>query len=1420
MKKAIHITMVLLCILAANQFAYSATRTASVTGNWSNTNTWGGAAAPVAGDDVVINSGITVTVDGTNACSSISITGGTSNGITISGTNSLTVTNGITYNNPSGSNTQTVAIGTGSLTCGSITFNATSNNNRVNTLTISTGSLTVTGNISMPGSNAAKNTFVCSGAGTITIGGSWTVTTATITPSTAKFIYNGAAAQAARGLTYQKLVFSGAGSKTLAGAVVVTDTFTIESDATLNNSGSTNLTTNGVFYVQGTYNETNTGGSVTFAGGVNIASGGTMSCSIAETFVFSGGGLINNGTYSCGTNNITTFQTNAQAISGSGTTSFFTVNVNIGVTNNTAVTVNSSMPGSNTWTQGSGSVLNYATTTSLAATLAASASANTVNYSFAGTQTVKATTYRNLILSVSGAKTTTSVTVNDTLFMQGTATASVAPTYGTSATLQYNTASNVTAGPEWITPFVATGGVQIANTGIISLNAAKQIGNNTNIPLTIQSGATLSTSGSNFGLTFHGDFTNSGTLTGGSSTITIGGTTTAHNIGTFTTTGTVSMTKTGGTATFTGNVNGAALTINGASGTINAGLGRTHTFTGDITLTAGTLNGSSSTINANATSATAWTGTGSNFTASTSTVSFGGGAQTINTATTFNNLTIATAGVKTMAAAITVSGTLTITNGTLTLGANTLTLNGDFVGTSSRCLTGSSSSNLTIGGSGSIGNLFFDQTTPGTTNNIATFTINRSGQTISLGNNLQVSTSLTFTAGKLAINNQTLTLNGANTSGNSATNSFVGSTSSNLTINGTGALSNLFFDQTTPGTTNAINNLTYNRASQTITLGNAIQVFGNITPTAGTLATGGFLTMISNASVTSCFGTGSGSYVSGNVTVQRFIPSIARRWRFLASPLSGRTLADWQANVYVTGTGGATNGFDATSSNQGSVFNYDETVITGTLDNGWTGATNITNALTVGKGYRLFIRGDRSDPGRLTGTNTTQNAVTISMTGSLNTGSINLNPTFTSSGTLANDGWNLVANPYASHYDWNAFYDAQNGTGNCLRIDPTIYIFDASSNGYKSFNATSNAGTLTSGIIPSSASFFVKANAASPALTLTETYKTTTVPVSLFKTEEGEGFTMRVQADSISYDEAVVKYMAGSTVNKDSFDITKLATTWVNISVYGPDSQQLTASVRPLALDNDTLLLRVTASVSGTYLLKFKNSDEIAVKEQVLLFDNYTSQVVDLQDRDTLSFTVNTSIPATQGLSRFYIVIANNTSLPVDLLSFGAYKMDNHSVKVNWATAQETNNEKFVIERSEDGTQFEPIGIIAGNGNTQKLLNYQFTDESPNPTNYYRLKQMDFDGTSTYSKTVLVKMDQVISGFSMYPIPAVDRLTIENNEIISQIHIYNAIGNLVHSVEVESKTASIDVEKFEPGIYVVEVINENGESAKEKFVKE
>ena len=101
--------------------------------------------------------------------------------------------------------------------------------------------------------------------------------------------------------------------------------------------------------------------------------------------------------------------------------------------------------------------------------------------------------------------------------------------------------------------------------------------------------------------------------------------------------------------------------------------------------------------------------------------------------------------------------------------------------------------------------------------------------------------------------------------------------------------------------------------------------------------------------------------------------------------------------------------------------------------------------------------------------------------------------------------------------------------------------------------------------------------------------------------------------------------------------------------------------------------------------------------------------------------------------------------IPVELTSFAATVQGN-AVHLIWSTSTETNNKGFEIERLQDNKieilkDWDLIGFVKGNGSTTEPINYSFIDENVQPGVYqYRLKQIDFDGTSTYSNTIEVEI--------------------------------------------------------------------------------
>ncbi|RAK02313.1 hypothetical protein LX87_00433 [Larkinella arboricola] len=118
--------------------------------------------------------------------------------------------------------------------------------------------------------------------------------------------------------------------------------------------------------------------------------------------------------------------------------------------------------------------------------------------------------------------------------------------------------------------------------------------------------------------------------------------------------------------------------------------------------------------------------------------------------------------------------------------------------------------------------------------------------------------------------------------------------------------------------------------------------------------------------------------------------------------------------------------------------------------------------------------------------------------------------------------------------------------------------------------------------------------------------------------------------------------------------------------------------------------------------------------------------------------------------------------LPVRLVDFGGITVD-HQVRLGWQTSYEQNSDYFTIERSRDARAFEAIGRVSSKGFSERLQTYGFSDPAPlKGTNYYRLRQVDRDGTYAYSKIVAVSYDA--EGF-YFQVVVLDqgRLQVETN---------------------------------------------------------
>ena len=204
--------------------------------------------------------------------------------------------------------------------------------------------------------------------------------------------------------------------------------------------------------------------------------------------------------------------------------------------------------------------------------------------------------------------------------------------------------------------------------------------------------------------------------------------------------------------------------------------------------------------------------------------------------------------------------------------------------------------------------------------------------------------------------------------------------------------------------------------------------------------------------------------------------------------------------------------------------------------------------------------------------------------------------------------------------------------------------------------------------------------------------------------------------------------------------------------------------------------------LTATSITNFTNAD-------VTLQNNTGKYVHIRQLGNTLTGLVNTS-----------------PTLAVELINFNA-ATEGSKNHLTWSTASETNNKGFDIERSRDGETFQSIGTVKAIG---KAGNYNFTDAVPFATSYYRLKQVDFDGTETYSKVVSVA-NKGGKSLKVYP-------TLVSNGFLAvdteggDYSIYNIVGQQVQS----GKTAQrLDVSALAKGTYFLKVGTEHAQFVKQ-----
>ncbi len=668
-----------------------------------------------------------------------------------------------------------------------------------------------------------------------------------------------------------------------------------------------------------------------------------------------------------------------------------------------------------------------------------------------------------------------------------------------------------------------------------------------------------------------------------------------------------------------------------------------------------------------------------------------------------------------------------------------------------------------------------------------------------------VSVSTIEISGSLTINAHILTLTGAVT----GAGSLKGSTTSSLVIAGT--VGTINFNPSN----NSLQNLTITSGSAT--LGNALNVYGIFTPTAGTFTTGGYLTLkstsISNTAIVGVVG----GTVSGTVTVERFIPKGFRAYRDLSAggvySATNYLFNTWQASgtntpgygIFITGkldtiikhnvVDGIT-GVDHSLTGNPSAFYYRA---------GWDTIKNTkTELLNPYQSYRILVRGDRNfdldTSGVLMITGPTQLAMnastTIKATGNLITGNV----TFTTSGVTngvytnniglnnASNGFSYVANPYACPIDFHNIYTSNHLTN----IDPRYYYLDptiGSTGAYVSYNAASGASSNNAPygkFIQAGQGFLIKNTSSSPQLLITEADKsilstsktavfgetTTNSKIAFSLLKQGEGVTSKM-------DGAVAVFGAQFSNALGIEDNTKMNNESDNFSLT-EGSLNLSIDGRLPATTDDVIQLGLGQLSGIKYQLVIDASAYSGLNP--FLQDAYTNTTIAIGTQvDTIAFTAYASIAASYQ-NRFSIIF-KPTTLAVNSIVANATAKGNIATII-WNTIGESGVDKFEVEKSTDGLNFTSIAQQPAKNTT--TANYTVTDNNAVSTTYYRIKSISINGSIAYSNVVILTT-QNLPITTIYPNPLTGKtLNVQLGNAVAGKYVAKITNSLGQKVAEET----------------------------------
>lgn len=188
------------------------------------------------------------------------------------------------------------------------------------------------------------------------------------------------------------------------------------------------------------------------------------------------------------------------------------------------------------------------------------------------------------------------------------------------------------------------------------------------------------------------------------------------------------------------------------------------------------------------------------------------------------------------------------------------------------------------------------------------------------------------------------------------------------------------------------------------------------------------------------------------------------------------------------------------------------------------------------------------------------------------------------------------------------------------------------------------------------------------------------------------------------------------------------------------------------------------------------------------------------------------------GTNELFIIF--QLSLPLKWL-FADVVYKNNLVHLYWKVANEINNAGFEILRSYNGTNFSSIASVKSKGNSSTPVSYTFVDDKavePHEDLYYKIKQTDKDGHSSYSEIIKVKSTN-IPFLELLPNPVIDIAFIRSDESIRQIIVMDYFGRVLKIQTSTTNYSWINVAELPKGLYLIKVKTASGKERTVKMIK-